>query len=90
MGENDASRILIDDSRVALHIVLSLTVDSRVIIYNCNMFIVQATRNSFIRLAPKVGRCGSFFVLTLMMLSFQRTNSINIFYLSGSIHGSVS
>ncbi len=40
----NASTILIDDFRVMLHIVASLTDDSRGIIYDCNMFIVQSTR----------------------------------------------
>jgi hypothetical protein len=43
MSVNDASRIIIDNSRVMLHIVASLTDYSKGIIYNCNMFIVQAT-----------------------------------------------
>ncbi len=43
MSENDASGIVIDDSRVMLQIVVSLTDDSRGIIYNKNMVIVQAT-----------------------------------------------
>ncbi len=43
MSVNDASRIIIDDSRVKLQIVASLIDDSRGVIYNCNMFIVQAT-----------------------------------------------
>jgi len=42
MSVNDASRIVIDDSRVMLQIVVSLTDDSSCVIYNCNMFIVQA------------------------------------------------
>ncbi len=42
MCENDASRIIIDNSRVALQIVSKLTDDSRGIFYNCDMFIVQA------------------------------------------------
>ncbi len=40
---NDASRIVIRDSRVTLQIVASLSDDSRGIIYDRNMFIVQAT-----------------------------------------------
>jgi hypothetical protein len=40
---NDTFRIAIDDSRVMLQIVASLTDDSRGIIYNFNMFIVLAT-----------------------------------------------
>ncbi len=44
MSENDASRIAIDDSGVKLQIVASLTDDSRDVIYNRNVFIVQATR----------------------------------------------
>ncbi len=43
MSVNDASRIVIDDSRVMLQIVASITEDSRCVIYDCNMFIVQAT-----------------------------------------------
>jgi hypothetical protein len=42
MSENDASSIAIDNSRVTLQIASSITVDSRGIIYNHNMFIVQA------------------------------------------------
>ena len=42
MSVNDASRIVIDDSRVMLQIVASLTEDSRGIKYNSNMFIVHA------------------------------------------------
>ncbi len=42
MSVNDASRIIIDDSRVMLQIVLSLADDSRDVIYDHNMFIVQA------------------------------------------------
>ncbi len=37
---NDASRIVIDDSRVMPHIVASLTDDSICIIYDSNIFIV--------------------------------------------------
>ncbi len=43
MSENDAPRIVIDYSRVMLQIVALVTDDSRGIIYDCNMFIVQAT-----------------------------------------------
>ncbi len=40
---NDASRIIIDDSRVPLQIMASLTDNSRGIIFDRNMFKVQAT-----------------------------------------------
>ncbi len=40
---NDASVIVIDDSRVTLQIVAPLTDDSRGVIYNRNVFIVEAT-----------------------------------------------
>jgi hypothetical protein len=40
---NDASRIIIYDSRVMLQIVASLSGDSRGVIYDHNMFIVQDT-----------------------------------------------
>ncbi len=43
MSVNDASRIIIDDSRVILHVVASHTGNCRGIIYNHNMFIVKAT-----------------------------------------------
>jgi hypothetical protein len=43
MSVNDASRIIIDDSRVMPQIVASLTDDSRGIIYDSNIFIVWAT-----------------------------------------------
>ncbi len=42
-SENKASTIVINKSKVTLQIVASLTDDSRDIIYNHNMFIVQAT-----------------------------------------------
>ncbi len=40
---NEASRIIIDDSRVMLQIVTSLTDDYTGVIYDHNKFIVQAT-----------------------------------------------
>jgi hypothetical protein len=43
MSVNDASRIVIDDYRVMLQIVASLTGNCRGLIYYSNMFIVQAT-----------------------------------------------
>ncbi len=43
MSESEASMILIDDSRVTVQIVVSLTDENSVIIYDCNVFIVQAT-----------------------------------------------
>ncbi len=43
MSVNDASRIVIDESRLMLQIVASLTDDSKGVIYNYNMFIVQVT-----------------------------------------------
>jgi hypothetical protein len=39
---NDASRIAMNNSRVTLQIVASLTDNSRGIIYDHNVFIVQA------------------------------------------------
>ncbi len=41
MSVKDTSGIVNDDSRLMLQIVASLTDNSRVIIYNRNMFIVQ-------------------------------------------------
>jgi hypothetical protein len=43
MSLNDYSRILIGNSRVTFQIVASLTDNPGGIIYNCNMFTVQAT-----------------------------------------------
>jgi len=43
MHENDAPRIVIDDSIVMFRIVVPLTDNYRGIIYNCDMFIEQAT-----------------------------------------------
>ncbi len=43
MSVNDTSRIIIDNSRVVVQIVASLTDDSRRVIYDRNMFIVLAT-----------------------------------------------
>jgi hypothetical protein len=43
MSVNDASRIIINDSRVTIQIEASLADDSWGIIYNHNIFIVQAT-----------------------------------------------
>jgi len=40
MSVNDASRIVIDNSRVMLQIVASLMDDSRGVIYNLDTFIV--------------------------------------------------
>jgi hypothetical protein len=40
---NDTSRSITDESRVALHIVAPLTDDSTGVIYDRNVFIVQAT-----------------------------------------------
>ncbi len=48
MSENDASRIVIDYSSVAILIVASLTDDFRGVIYNCYMFIVHATVLTFL------------------------------------------
>jgi hypothetical protein len=59
MNVNDASRIVIEDSRVMLQIVASLTDNSRCIIYYCNMFIVQA--------ASVVAKLLEYFVIELKL-----------------------
>jgi hypothetical protein len=41
MNVDDASKIIIDESRAMLQIVASLTDDSRGVIYDHNMIIVQ-------------------------------------------------
>ncbi len=43
MSDSDASRIVTDNSRVVLQIVVSLTDDSWGVSYDCNVLIVQAT-----------------------------------------------
>jgi len=43
MSVSEASRIIIDDSRVMLQIMASLADYFWGIIYNCNMFIGEAT-----------------------------------------------
>ncbi len=43
MNANKASRIVIDNSRVTLQIVASLSDNYRGVIYDYNMFIVQVT-----------------------------------------------
>jgi hypothetical protein len=43
MSVNYASWVVIDNSRVMLQNVASLTDDPRGIIYNCNVFIAQGT-----------------------------------------------
>ncbi len=43
MSANDAYWIIIDDFRVTLQIEASLTEDCRGVVYDCNVFIVQAT-----------------------------------------------
>jgi hypothetical protein len=50
MSANDASRIVIDESRVTLQIVASLTDDSRGVIYYFEMFTLLATRSSTMEL----------------------------------------
>ncbi len=42
MSVNDTSKIVINESRVTLQFVASLTDDSRGVNYHQNMFIVQA------------------------------------------------
>jgi hypothetical protein len=46
MRVNDLSRIIMDNSRVMLQIVVSLTDNYRGVIYNHIMFIVQATERT--------------------------------------------
>ncbi len=53
MSVNDASRIVIYDSRVMLQFGASLAVNSRGNIYTCNMFIVNATNEQLSRKLTK-------------------------------------
>ncbi len=53
---NEASWIIIDDSRVKLQIVASHTYDSRRFIYHCNMFIVLANGAAMFFLQLKIKR----------------------------------
>ncbi len=52
MSVYDASKIVIDDSRVMLQIVASLNDDSIGIIYDRNMFIVQTPVACTINMTP--------------------------------------
>ncbi len=54
MSVNDTSKIAIDSSRVMFQTVVSLTDDSRGVIYDHDMFIEQATVNytSILRANP--------------------------------------
>ncbi len=63
MSVNDASKIAIDNSRVMTQIVASLTNNSRGVIYNRNMFIVQATGYlAFFNLGTiEFQSCGQFY-----------------------------
>jgi hypothetical protein len=45
MSVNHNSRIVIDGSRVMLQIVASLTENSRGFIYDCDVFIIEASDN---------------------------------------------
>ncbi len=65
MSENDASKIIIDDSKVMLQIVTSLTDNSRGIIYDHNMFMVQDTEVNVLKL---------FFSLLLLAKMLERLN----------------
>ncbi len=47
MSVNDYSRIIIDDYRVTLQIVALLTDDYRGVMYNHDMFIVEAIKANF-------------------------------------------
>ncbi len=49
MSVNSTFGIIIDNSRVMIQTEESLTDDSRGIIYDCNMFIVQTTGHMFLK-----------------------------------------
>jgi hypothetical protein len=57
MSVNDASRTITDDSRVMLQIVASLSNNSRGVIYDRNMFIVQAIGQLHGIPTPKMNSC---------------------------------
>ncbi len=67
MNVNDASRIVIEGSRVMLQIVASLTDDSRGIVYNNIMFIVQATL--------VVAKLLEYFIIELKLLQINQVNT---------------
>ena len=70
MSINDTSRIVIDDPRVVIQIVASLIDDSRGVIYDCNMFIVQAPWSLFLQgsLTKGGGGLSTFDLLVLASL----------------------
>jgi hypothetical protein len=56
MSVNDDSRNVIDDSRAMLQFAASLTGESRGIIYDYNMLIVQATGVNAVEIVPRIER----------------------------------
>ncbi len=56
MSVNDASTIVIDVSKMMLQIVTSITDNSRGIIYDCKIFIVQATGPKFYSIDQNVSK----------------------------------
>jgi hypothetical protein len=71
MGVNDASRIKIDDSRVMLQIVSSLTANSRDVIYDPDMFAVQNTGCEVVFTTLQFFRPNKLEHLSLASLSIQ-------------------
>jgi hypothetical protein len=87
MKENDASRIVFGDIRVTLQIVVPLTDYSRGVMYDHNMFIVQATSLIFagkamslpMRYAPLRQALALLSNLRLVLKDFPRTNTLAYF-----------
>ncbi len=74
---NDSSRIIIDDSRVMLHIVASLADDSWSDIYNCNMFIELATEKVIVFFDVNQFQTSLIFAgKTIACLPLKRTSSL--------------
>ena len=72
MSENDASRIIIDDSRVMLQIVASLTDDSRGVIYNRNVFYSRGHKSELTASFYQVPNLN----LTLLLFNFTQVKFV--------------
>jgi hypothetical protein len=70
MSVNDTSRIIIEDACMMLKIVAFLTDDPRFVIYNCNMFILQATSVRAQSVSLPLELLSHFNVLTCSQLIF--------------------
>jgi hypothetical protein len=79
MSVNDVCRITIDNSRVMLLIVVSLIDDSRGIICDCNMFIVQASGSKYktrVEVAKSTNALAYYTVVLKYMSKEEKDNTL--------------